>query len=110
MDLYLRKVTHPQAHNDYRVLLKDDGIEIGTLSREFEAYEPGGEFAYPDELAVNQAITFTGRRARLQIDGDPDSFGTAPDAKALTEALTGMAFEDFGSGAVIIIDTKGTTQ
>ena len=28
MHLYLRKVIHPQAHDNYRVLLKDDGLEI----------------------------------------------------------------------------------
>jgi hypothetical protein len=28
MDLYLRKVIHPQAHDNYRVLLKDDGLEL----------------------------------------------------------------------------------
>jgi hypothetical protein len=28
MDLYLRKVVHPQAHDNYRVILKDDGIEV----------------------------------------------------------------------------------
>jgi hypothetical protein len=28
MDLYLRKVIHPQAHDNYRVLLKDDGLEV----------------------------------------------------------------------------------
>jgi len=33
MDLYLRKVIHPQAHNNTRVILKDDGldIEIGSI-------------------------------------------------------------------------------
>jgi hypothetical protein len=35
MDLYLRKVVHPQAHDNYRVLLKDDGLEfeIGSIGR-----------------------------------------------------------------------------
>src|ERR1700756_4406939 len=28
MDLYLRKVIHPQAHDNYPVLLKDDGLEL----------------------------------------------------------------------------------
>jgi hypothetical protein len=28
MDLFLRKVIHPQAHDNYRVLFKDDGVEI----------------------------------------------------------------------------------
>ena len=33
MNLYLRKVIHPQAHNNYRVILKrDDGeFEIGSI-------------------------------------------------------------------------------
>ena len=33
MDLYLRKVGHPQAHDNYRVLIKDNDaeIEIGSL-------------------------------------------------------------------------------
>ena len=28
MDLFLRKVIHPQAHDKYRVILKGDGVEI----------------------------------------------------------------------------------
>ena len=33
MDLYLRKIIHPQAHENYRVILKrEDGeIEIGSI-------------------------------------------------------------------------------
>ena len=33
MTLYLRKVVHPQAHDNYRVILKLDGyeIEIGSI-------------------------------------------------------------------------------
>ena len=33
MDLYLRKVVHAQARDNYRVILKDDGqeIEIGSI-------------------------------------------------------------------------------
>jgi hypothetical protein len=33
MDLYLRKVIHPQAHENYRVVLKrEDGeVEIGSI-------------------------------------------------------------------------------
>jgi hypothetical protein len=33
MDSYLRKVIHPQAHDNYRVIWKDDGteIEIGSI-------------------------------------------------------------------------------
>jgi hypothetical protein len=28
IELFLRKVIHPQAHDNYRVILKDDGVEI----------------------------------------------------------------------------------
>ena len=34
MDLFLRKVVHPQAHDTYRVIWKDDGlveVEIGAI-------------------------------------------------------------------------------
>lgn len=33
MDLYLRKVTHPQATDNYRVILKDEAgdVEIGSI-------------------------------------------------------------------------------
>jgi hypothetical protein len=33
MDSYLRKVIHPQAHDNFRVIWKDDGteIEIGSI-------------------------------------------------------------------------------
>jgi hypothetical protein len=32
MDLFLRKVIHPQAHDNYRVLIKDNGAEIGSIA------------------------------------------------------------------------------
>jgi hypothetical protein len=32
MDLYLRKVVHPQAHDNYRVILKDDCLELEICS------------------------------------------------------------------------------
>ena len=37
MDLYLRKVIHPQAHENYRVVLKrDEGeFEIGSIGIQF---------------------------------------------------------------------------
>lgn len=39
MDLYLRKVIHPQARDNYRVLLKteDDELEIGSIGIKFAA-------------------------------------------------------------------------
>src|SRR5882672_6914363 len=37
MDLYLRKVIHPQAKDNYRVVLKQDGteVEIGSIGTAF---------------------------------------------------------------------------
>jgi hypothetical protein len=32
MDLYLRKVIHPQARDNYGVLLKDEGLELEISS------------------------------------------------------------------------------
>ena len=39
MNLYLRKVVHPQAHDNYRVILKRDGdeVEIGSIGIQFGA-------------------------------------------------------------------------
>ena len=39
MDLYLRKVIHPQAHENYRVILKCDGgdFEIGSIGIQYGA-------------------------------------------------------------------------
>jgi hypothetical protein len=34
--LYRRKVGHPQAHDNYRVLIKDDGAEIGSIGVQIE--------------------------------------------------------------------------
>ena len=39
MNLYLRRVVHPQAHENYRVILKLDGdeFEIGSIGVQFDA-------------------------------------------------------------------------
>ena len=39
MNLYLRKVIHPQAHENNRVILKCDGdeFEVGSISVQFDA-------------------------------------------------------------------------
>ena len=43
MDLFLRKVIHPQAHNNYRVILKDEGLEIelGSIGVQFDGWHWG---------------------------------------------------------------------
>jgi hypothetical protein len=49
MDLFLRKVIHPQAHDNYRVLVNDDGdeIEIGSIGVQFEGWHWGIDAAIP---------------------------------------------------------------
>ena len=39
MNLYLRRVVHPQANDNYRVILKCDGdeFEIGSIGVQFDA-------------------------------------------------------------------------
>jgi hypothetical protein len=54
MDLYLRKVHHPQARNNFRVILKLDGdeIEIGSIGTQ-------------STTAINSVCTiWTGHRQR----------------------------------------------
>jgi hypothetical protein len=40
MDLFLRKVIHPQARDNYRVIVKHDGleIEVGSIGMQFEGW------------------------------------------------------------------------
>jgi hypothetical protein len=48
-DLFLRKVIHPQAADNYRVILKDDGteIEIGSIGVQFDGWTWGIDTAIP---------------------------------------------------------------
>jgi hypothetical protein len=49
MDLFLRKVIHPQAYDNYRVVLKEDGteIEIGSIGRQFAGWVWGIDTVIP---------------------------------------------------------------
>ena len=40
MDLFLRKVIHPQARDNYRVIVKDEGvdIEVGSIGVQFDGW------------------------------------------------------------------------
>jgi hypothetical protein len=40
MELFLRRVIHPQAHDNYRVILKEDGVEIelGSIGVQHEGW------------------------------------------------------------------------
>ena len=43
-DLYLRRVVHPQAHDNYRVILKDEGLEIEVGSIGIQHGSAGAEY------------------------------------------------------------------
>jgi hypothetical protein len=47
--LFLRKVIHPQAHDNYRVILKNDGteIEIGSIGVQFAGWHWGIDAVIP---------------------------------------------------------------
>jgi hypothetical protein len=48
MDLFLRKVIHPQAHDNYRVVVRDGGeIEIGSIGVQFDGWAWGIDTAIP---------------------------------------------------------------
>ena len=49
MDLFLRKVIHPQARDNYRVIPKDDGVEIevGSIGVQFDGWHWGIDSIVP---------------------------------------------------------------
>ena len=56
MDLYLRRVRHPQARESYRVIVKLHGeeVEIGSIGPQFGAWRCGIDTAIPMRDAVSQ--------------------------------------------------------
>jgi hypothetical protein len=53
MDLFLRKVDHPQARDSYHVILKQDGVDvqIGSIGVQFE----GWAWAIDNIIAMREA-------------------------------------------------------
>jgi hypothetical protein len=49
MDLYLRRVIHPQANDSFRVIVKEDGdeIEVGSIGVQFGAWSWGIDSVIP---------------------------------------------------------------
>ena len=72
MDLFPRKVIHPQAHENSRVLLQDDGVEIelGSIGVQFEGRHWGIDTVVPmSEVdaegtgkALQESVPTRGRR------------------------------------------------
>ena len=49
MDLFLRKVQHPQARNNFRVIVKtkDGEVEIGSIGVQFDGWHWGIDTVVP---------------------------------------------------------------
>jgi hypothetical protein len=49
MDLFLRRVIHPQSRDNYRVVVKDGGdeIEVGSIGVRFDGWSWGIDTAIP---------------------------------------------------------------
>jgi hypothetical protein len=63
MDLFLRKVIHPQAHDNYRVVLLDDGDEIEIGSIGVQGWHWGVDTAIPMRSLEAEAPARTVRTA-----------------------------------------------
>jgi hypothetical protein len=87
MDLFLRKVIHPQAHDNYRVILKEDGleIEIGSIGVQFDGWMWGIDCVLPmrevDAQGTGKDRTDCARQFRAACDR------FAADPARLTEFL-----------------------
>jgi hypothetical protein len=70
MDLFLRKVIHPQAHDNYRVLFKDDGVEIevGSIGIQFDGWAWGIDTAIPMKETEAQGTADCMREFRAAWD------------------------------------------
>ncbi len=86
MDLLLRKVIHPQAVNNYRVLLKDDDakIEIGSIGIQFqtgtaEAWVWGIDTAIPMREVVGQGSGKDRQDCMRQFRAAWDRFSSDPN-------------------------------
>jgi hypothetical protein len=87
MDLFLRKVIHAQAHDNYRVVLKDDGdeIEIGSIGVQFEGWSWGIDTAIPMKETEAQGTGKDRADCMRQFRAAWDRLGSDP--ARLTEFL-----------------------
>ena len=90
--LYLRKVIHPQAHDNYRVILKsddDDEVEIGSIGIEHDAtWRWGIDTVIPMRTHQTQGKGKDRRDCMRQFRAAWDRF--AADEANLTEFLNAM--------------------
>ena len=88
MDLYLRKVTHPQAHDKYRVMLKrEDGeFEIGSIIQHGRAWSWGIDTVIPVRSFETEGWGRNRKDCMRQFKAAWDRF--AADEASLTEFLS----------------------
>jgi hypothetical protein len=76
MDLFLRKVNHPAANNNYRVVLHaGDDIEIGSIGRQFDGWAWGIDCVIPMREIESEGPGVISKTAR-------DSFARPGSASA----------------------------
>jgi hypothetical protein len=64
MDLYLRRVVHPQAHDNYRVILKDDSIEVEIGSIEIQHFRAAWDKFNADPVRLIEFLREKRKRLR----------------------------------------------
>ena len=88
MNLYLRKVVHPQAHDNYRVILKREGdeVEIGSIGiQDGTAWRWGIDTVIPMRAHETQGKGKNRRDCMKQFKAAWERF--AADEANLTEFL-----------------------
>jgi hypothetical protein len=80
MDLFLREVIHPQAPDNYRVILKDDGteIEIGSIGAQFDGWAWGIDTANPMREVDGQGTGTDRKDCMRQFRAAWDRFSSDP--------------------------------
>jgi hypothetical protein len=87
LDLYLRKVVHPQARDNYRVVLKDDGLEIvvGSIGVQFDGWHWGIDSIVPMREEDGEGSGKDRKDCMRQFRAAWDRFSADP--ARLTESL-----------------------
>jgi hypothetical protein len=87
MNLFLRRVRHPQTLDNYRVMLKDNGddIEIGSIGVQFNCWAWAIDYAIPMQEVEAEGIGKDRADCMRQFRAAWDKFSADP--ARLTEFL-----------------------
>jgi hypothetical protein len=87
MDLFLRRVRHPQVRDSYRVVAEVDGakIEIGSIGASFDGWTWGIDTAVPMREVEAEGTGIDRKDCMRQFRAAWDKFGA--DRTRLTEFL-----------------------